>query len=77
VLLKAIAEQEGVAPKIIATTDDLEAIAENDNADVAPLKGWRRRLFGDKALALKAGRLGLSLQKRKVVVQELKAEADA
>jgi ribonuclease D len=77
VLLTAVAEQVGVAPKIIATTDDLEAIAENDNADVAPLKGWRRRLFGDKALALKAGRLGLSLEKRKVVVQELQADAEA
>ena len=34
VLLKAVAEQEGVAPKIIATVDDLEAIAEDDRADV-------------------------------------------
>src|SRR5215210_7228609 len=71
VLLKAIAEQERVAPKIIATTDDLEAIAENDNAEVAPLKGWRRGLFGEKALALKSGRLGLSVQKSKVIVQPL------
>ena len=71
VLLKAVAEQERVAPKIIATTDDLEAIAENDDANVAPLKGWRRRLFGEKALALKSGRLGLSVQKSKVIVQPL------
>jgi ribonuclease D len=71
VLLKAIAEQERVAPKIIATTDDLEAIAENDNAEVAPLKGWRRKLFGEKALALKSGRLGLSVDKSKVIVQPL------
>ena len=42
VLLKAVAEQEGVAPKIIATVDDLEAIAESDDADVPPLHGWRR-----------------------------------
>jgi ribonuclease D len=77
VLLKAVAEQEGVAPKIIATTDDLEAMAENDSADVAPLKGWRRKLFGEKALALKAGRLGLSIHKRKVVVEEIKEQAEA
>jgi ribonuclease D len=69
VLLKAIAEQERVAPKIIATAEDLEAIAENDDAEVAPLKGWRRKLFGEKALALKSGQLGLSVQKSKVVVQ--------
>ena len=70
VLLKAVAEAEGVAPKIIATIDDLEAVAEDDHADVAPLKGWRRHLFGDKALALKAGRLALSMDGGRVVMQE-------
>jgi ribonuclease D len=69
VLLKAVAEQERVAPKIIATVDELEAIAEDDEAAVAPLKGWRRGLFGERALALKAGQLGLSIKKGKVVVQ--------
>jgi ribonuclease D len=68
VLLKAVAEGEGVAPKIIATVEDLEAIAENDQADVAPLHGWRRALFGEKALALKAGQLGLAMRKNRVVV---------
>src|SRR4051812_9522994 len=68
VLLKAIAENEGVAPKIIATVDDLEAIAENDGADVPSLHGWRRELFGEKALALKNGELGLAMQKGRVVV---------
>lgn len=68
VLLKAVAEGEGVAPKIIATVEDLEAIAENDEADVAPLHGWRRALFGEKALALKAGQLGLAMRKNRVVV---------
>src|SRR5215203_5398866 len=58
VLLKAIAEQEGVAPKIIATVEELEAIAEDDFADVPSLHGWRRKLFGEKALALKNGQLG-------------------
>jgi ribonuclease D len=68
VLLKAIAEQEGVATKIIATVDDLEAIAESDAAEVPPLHGWRRQLFGEKALALKHGELGLSVNKGRVVV---------
>jgi ribonuclease D len=68
VLLKAVAEGEGVAPKIIATVEDLEAIAESDQADVAPLHGWRRTLFGEKALALKAGQLGLAMKKNRVVV---------
>jgi ribonuclease D len=66
VLLKAVAEQEGVAPKIIATVEELEAIAESDNADVPSLRGWRRKLFGDKALALKNGELGLVLERGRV-----------
>ena len=71
VLLKAVAEQEGVAPKIIATVEDLEAIAENDDAEVTALHGWRRQLFGDKALALKAGRLGLAMDRGRVTVRDL------
>jgi ribonuclease D len=71
VLLKAVAEQERVAPKVIATVDDLEAIAEHNDADVAALVGWRRKLFGEKALDLKAGRLGLSVNGGRIVVQPL------
>ncbi len=74
VLLKAVSEKEGVAAKIIATVDDLEAIAESDQADVPPLRGWRRELFGEKALALKAGRLGLALRNGQVTVTELPAD---
>ena len=71
VLLKAVCEAERVAPKIIATVDDLEALADDDAADVPVLHGWRRRLFGEKALALKAGRLALSAEGGRVVVREL------
>lgn len=68
VLLKAVAEAERVAPKILANVDDLEAIASDDEADVAALKGWRREVFGEKALALKSGRLALRIEKGKVVL---------
>ncbi|MEE7504675.1 ribonuclease D [Methylobacterium mesophilicum] len=74
VLLKAICEAEGVAPKIIATVDDLEAIADDDAAEVPALQGWRRGLFGDKALALKQGRLALSVESGRIVVRPLEAE---
>ncbi|NNM73334.1 ribonuclease D [Enterovirga aerilata] len=67
VLLRAVAESERVAPKVLATVDDLEAIADDDDADVPALKGWRRRLFGEKALALKAGRLALAIERGAVV----------
>jgi ribonuclease D len=70
VLLRMIAERHHVAAKVIATVDDLERIAASDRADVPALKGWRRELFGDKALALKHGKLALAIEKGKVAVVE-------
>jgi ribonuclease D len=61
VLLKSAAGRHGVAPKLIATTDDLEKIARDDEADVPALRGWRRELFGADALAIKQGRLALAI----------------
>ncbi len=77
VLLKAVCEAEGVAPKIIATVDDLEAVADDDAAEVPALQGWRRTLFGEKALALKQGRLALSVESGRIVVRPLEAEPAA
>ena len=68
VLLKAVAEAERVAPKIIASSDDLEAIASDDEAEVPALQGWRREVFGEKALALKSGELGLRIVRGRVTV---------
>jgi ribonuclease D len=70
VLLRAVADTEGVAPKIIATVDDLEAVALDDEADVPMLKGWRRQLFGEKALALKSGSVSLAVEDGRVVARE-------
>ena len=70
VLLRMTAERHGVAAKIIATVDDLDRIAASDEADVPALKGWRRELFGDKALALKHGRLALAIDRGRVVTVE-------
>lgn len=67
VLLRMTCDSEGVAAKIIANVDDLEAIAADDDADVPALKGWRRDLFGEKAIALKNGHLALAFSKGRVV----------
>lgn len=67
VLLKSVAAKHDVAAKLIATTDDLDKIALDDEADVAALHGWRRELFGENALAIKAGRLAIAVQKGKIV----------
>jgi ribonuclease D len=70
VLLRMIAEHHHVAAKVIATVDDLERIAADDAADVPALTGWRRELFGEKALALKHGELALAIEKGKVAAVE-------
>ena len=67
VLLRMTAESNGVAAKVIATVDELDRIAADDDADVPSMKGWRRELFGEKALALKHGRLALAVEKGRVV----------
>ena len=59
-LLKQRCEHFQVAQKLVASADDLEAIATDDNAPVRALSGWRRDVFGDDALALKHGRLALT-----------------
>jgi ribonuclease D len=70
VLLRMTAERHGVAAKVIATVDDLDRIAADDDADVPALHGWRRELFGEKALALKQGRLSLAIERGRVVAVE-------
>jgi ribonuclease D len=70
VLLRMVSERHHVAAKVIATVDDLERIASDDHADVPALHGWRRELFGDKALALKHGKLALAIEKGRVATVE-------
>jgi len=70
VLLRQASEESGVAARMIATTEDLEAIARSDRASVPALQGWRRKLFGARALELKHGRLALTVEHGKVVMLE-------
>jgi ribonuclease D len=72
VLLKARAEEAGVASKLIATVSDLEQIANDDDADTQALKGWRREAFGEDALRLKRGELALVLDGARVRVVEVR-----
>jgi ribonuclease D len=74
VLLKQCADESDVAQRLIATASDLEALAQDDDADVPALAGWRRELFGNRALELKAGRIALALENHQVVVLELEDE---
>lgn len=66
VLLKMKCDTHGVAQKLVANASDLELIASDDNADVQALRGWRRELFGEDALALKHGKVALAIDGNRV-----------
>ncbi len=77
VLLKLVAEKEGVAPKVLASSDDIDRIASNgENAEVAALHGWRREVFGERALQLVRGEIAIKFQDRRIAVFDLPAAAE-
>ncbi len=76
VLLKMICQYENVAPKLIATVDDLEKLAENDAADIPALSGWRYDLFGKPALAVKHGELAFAMKDGTVTLIPLNEPSD-
>ncbi len=70
VLLKERVEREGVAQKLVASSEDLEQLA--GGSEEGPLlQGWRRELFGADAQRLLRGELALTLERGRVVVAEL------
>ncbi len=70
VLLKAISDNEDVAAKLIASSADLDALAAGER-DVPALRGWRKEVFGDEALRLCDGKVGLAVKGQKVVTVAL------
>jgi ribonuclease D len=67
VLLKIVTEEHGVAPKVVASADELDQIAAHgDKADVPVLHGWRREVFGEMALKLIAGEVALKFEGKRV-----------
>jgi len=74
VLLKHVTEKYNVAPRLIASADDLERIAADDDADVRALSGWRRELFGDHALALKRGEVALTTKGNRTLLVDLQPD---
>ncbi|MDB5395313.1 MAG: ribonuclease [Rhodospirillales bacterium] len=64
VLLKHKAEKNGVAARLLSTTDELENIAAGQTA----LSGWRYELFGADAEALRDGKLTLGLERGRVKI---------
>ena len=70
-LLRLRAQDAGVAPRLIANSDDIERLAAGDDDGVAALTGWRNEVFGKDAVALRKGTLAIALENGEAVVVEL------
>jgi len=70
VLLKAKADESGVAQRLIAPTSELDAIAAGKR-DLPCLKGWRGALFGTDAMRLCDGELALAAKGQQIRLIEL------
>ncbi len=66
VLLAARCEENEVAPKLIASSDDIDRIASEDDPDVPALHGWRRTVFGGDAIALREGQVALGVEGKRI-----------
>jgi ribonuclease D len=77
VLLKLRSEEQDVAAKLLADTEDLERIAAEDDPPVRALRGWRAEIFGNDALELKRGRIALTVSGRRVKLVRLALAGEA
>ena len=66
VLLAARCEEHQVAPRLVASSEDIDRLALDDEPEVASLHGWRRIVFGGDALALREGKMALGVDGRRV-----------
>jgi len=73
-LLKIRAKEVGVASKLIARSDDLEALAAGVRSNLGILSGWRFEQFGRDALDLVEGRLGFATENGKLKMSRLEAQ---
>ena len=77
VLLTAKCEQNHVAARLVASSDDLERLAVEAAPDVPALHGWRRQVFGEDALALCRGRIALGVDGRQVRLVSVPGDSNA
>ncbi len=66
VLLAEKADSHDVAPKLLASSDDIDRLAGEDAPDIPALHGWRFGVFGEDALALKQGRIALGVSGKRI-----------
>lgn len=69
VLLRQVADKEGVAAKVLASGDDIDRLAaDGEKADVPAMRGWRREIFGDTAARLVRGEIALKFDRKKIAI---------
>jgi ribonuclease D len=73
VLLRITSQTIGVASKIIATSADLEALAQGRREGLPALAGWRREIFGQLALDAIAGQVAITLERGEPRIIRLEA----
>lgn len=66
VLLAAKCEQHHVAPKLVANSEDIDRLATEDAPAIQALQGWRADIFGADAQALKAGRIAVGVDGKRI-----------
>jgi ribonuclease D len=65
-LLKIRSRDINVASRLLARSDDLEALAAGQREGLSILRGWRFEQFGRDALALVEGQLGFTVRNGKL-----------
>ena len=73
-LLKIRAKETGVAARLIARSDELEALAAGVRKDLKILAGWRFDQFGSDALDLVEGRLAFAIENGKLKMSRVARE---
>ena len=73
-LLKIRAREMNVASRLIARSDELDALAAGVRTDLAILTGWRAEVFGRDALELVEGRLGFTVTKGRLTMTRTLAD---
>ncbi|HVM38804.1 MAG TPA: ribonuclease D [Sphingomicrobium sp.] len=74
-LLKIRAKDSGVAAKLIARSDELEALAAGVRNGLNILSGWRFEQFGRDALDLVEGRLAFGIERGKLKMSRVVEES--
>ena len=67
--LKVVCESEGIAPKLLASASDIDALAVDDNAKIPLMEGWRFEKFGKLALEIKQGQAFIGLANGRAIIK--------